>query len=585
MLSKERIEELIKNPVSRKYLDAGIRIQNEHKVHITGDGYGDQLNQIKGFESADDHKVRVQLTKPGTVQLCAIILDNLNRWATNQGTVKLTTFKQTKQAEEFQKVLSHVWRGSSMEDFIGTFYKEAIYQEMEGFLLITKPIVVKDMQIREGVEKPYTGESLDPYILFYAAEDVYDFNSIGDDLEYLILDYGDEDGTKFYRIIDDTLDSLVKYVDDKEVVIISQLEHGLDYVPAIQISNITKGLKTDKVKTSPIDHVIPALFRYMQKDSDLIIQTVRHMYPKLASVTTECKMCGGDGKIWQGVGDNSTEIKCADCNGTGKVIPISRDGVLGMPQYIDEGKTPYPGSPASYITPDNASLEVAIQDLKDLAKDIMYSATGDKNMIAETMNTATENLINFKGLEDRIAEIISMVESREEFLIKTIAAMHNDFREGFKGVSIRYGRRLVLRGESEIALEIKAAKDSGMPTSHIEALQKELIYSRYKNNPGELERQQLLADVEPLNGYDVSEIKDIVQFVSKDDLEIKYNFSRLVDLLENKQPIQLMYVGQDWKKRVNAIYEELKKLKDEILRVSGTGGQDGGEIIPPPTKE
>lgn len=580
MLSQERIEELIKNPVSKEYIDTGIRIQNDHKVHITGDGYSEELQQLKGFESSDDYDIRKQLTKPGTVQLCAIILDNLNRWATNQGTVKLTTFKQTKQTEEFNRVLNQVWRGGSMDDFINTFYKEAIYQEMEGFLLITKPLVVNDVQIREGVEKPYDGGSLDPYILFYAAEDVHDFNSVGDDLEYLILDYGDEDGIKYYRIIDDTFDTLVKR-DKENVTLISQVAHGVGYTPAIQISNISKDLKTDKVRTSPIDHVIPALFRYMQKDSDLIIQMVRHMYPKLASVTTECKMCKGDGYYY----DKETKIKCADCNGTGKVMPISRDGILGMPQYIDEGKTPYPGSPASYITPDNSSLEVAIQDLKDLAKDIMYSATGDKNVIAESLNTATENLINFKGLEDRIAEIISMVESREEFLIKTTALMHNDFSKGFEGVSIRYGRRLVLRGEGEIMTEIQAAKDSGMPISHIEALQKELIYSRYKNNPTELERQQLLADVEPLNGYDVSEIKDISQYIDKDDLEIKYNFSRLVDLLEQKGPIQLMGVGQDWKKRVNMIYEELKKLKDEVLQVTRGSEQDGKPSVQTPPEK
>ncbi|RLA60215.1 MAG: hypothetical protein DRQ89_13115, partial [Epsilonproteobacteria bacterium] len=334
---------------------------------------------------------------------------------------------------------------------------------------------------------------------------------------------------------------------------------------------IAKKLRNDKIKTSPIDHVISDLNRYMQKDSDLIIQMVRHMYPKLASVTTECKQCSGEGKYYSEATD--TEIRCTDCNGTGKVVPISRDGVLGMPQYIDEGKTPYPGSPASYITPDNASLVTAKDDLRELGLDILYSATGDKNLIAESLNTATENMINFKGLEDRISEILDMVESREEFIIKTAAKMHLSFTDAIKSCSVRYGRRLIIRGDSEITAEIKAAKESGMPMSHIEMLQKELIYTRYKNNKVELERQQLLADVEPLNGYTVTEVLGLGEYV--DDLKIKFNFNRLTDLFEAKNGSVVLYKpDMEWKKRVEDIYNQYKTLSDEILPVTRDSGQD-----------
>ena len=72
---------------------------------------------------------------------------------------------------------------------------------------------------------------------------------------------------------------------------------------------------------------------------------------------------------------------------------------MGIPQYLGEGHTAYPGSPASYITPDNESLKTAIDDLTKLGLDILYSATGDKNLIVEGLETATENLINFKGGE------------------------------------------------------------------------------------------------------------------------------------------------------------------------------------------
>jgi len=582
MLTVTQIEDRIKTPRSDKDLVEGVEVQNKHKVHITGEGF--TLSQLKGFESDQDFDIRTQLTEPATVQLCALILDNLNRWVTSQGTVKVIKFKQEKLAAAFKKVLNQVWRGSSLEEFIRTFYKEAIYQEMSGFLLITKPILDGGMQIREGVEQKYEGGALNPYMIFIAAEDVHDFNAVGDDIEYIIIKLGNKDGKVIYRVLDDTQDITVLYDKSKESIEdFDEAVHGLDYTPVIQVSNILKHLRNDKVKTSAIDHVLSALDRYAQKDSDLIIQMVRHMYPKLASVTTVCKLCDGNGYTYPTT-DVDTRVKCPSCNGSGKVIPISREGILGIPQWIGEGKTPYPGSPASYITPDNASLKIAIDDLKDLAKNIMYSATGDKNLIAESLNTATENLINYKGLEDRIAEIVSMVESREEFIIKTVAKMHLDFTNAFDGVSVRYGRKMAIRGESEILEELKKSKEAGMPISHIEALQRELIYSRYKNNKTELERQQLLADLEPLNGYTTKEIANISDYVSKEDLRLKYNFNTVMDWFEaNNGLLQDYKKEQDWKKRVEDIRQIL--LSNEILHVEEPGDADGSKIIPAPPEE
>jgi len=574
MLSIEQIENKIKTPVSKDELETGILIQNKHKEHITGEGFA--LKRLIGYESAADFKIRQQLTDPATVQLSALILDNLNRWVTNPGTVKLVKFKQDI-GGEFKKVLNQVWRGRSMEEFIRSFYKEAIYQEMSGFLVVTKPVLNGGYMIREGVEQKYEGGAVDPYIIFIAAEDVKDFNAIGDTVEYLIINMGTQDEKEVYRVIDDTNDTLIIYDKSKESVTTTEEEmtpHGLEYAPTIQMSGIAQTLKNDKIKTSPIEHVISALNRYAQKDSDLIVQMVRHMYPKLAAVTTACKMCDGRGHDY----DVETKVKCKDCNGTGKVIPISRDGVIGLPQWIDEGKTPYPGTPASYITPDNDSLTTAIADLKDLAKDILYSATGDKNIIAESLNTATENLINYKGLEDRISEIVEMVESREEFLVETVARMHIEFANSFEDVSIHYGRRMILRGENEIMLEIKGAKEAGMPSSHIEALQSELIYARYKNNKTELERQQLLADLEPLNGYSVKEVADIKDFVSDDDMVLKFNYGTIIDWFEATNGLIQDYNKEMiWKKRVEKIREIL--MTHEILSIKRSAKEDRQAIL------
>ena len=207
-------------------------------------------------------------------------------------------------------------------------------------------------------------------------------------------------------------------------------------------------------------------------------------------------------------------------------------------------------------------------------------------MIVEGLDTATENLINFKGLEDRIAEIVEMVESREEFIVVAVGDMHRDFSNAIEGVSIRYGRRMAIRGENEIMKEITAAKQAGMPISHIEALQRELIYARYKNNKVELERHLLLADLEPLNGYTVEEFSEMVGFVSAEDMKIKFNFNRIIDIFEaDKGPITEFKDSLEWKKRVVEIYDELKIISNEILPVERPTEPDRREILDGSKKE
>ena len=110
MLTPEQIFDRIRNPISKDDLADGVTIQNRHKLHITGEGYSDDLRQLHGFESNLDFNARKQLTDPGTLRLMAIILDNLNRWVTNQGTVKSVKWKQKKQDSEFKKVPDQAWR-------------------------------------------------------------------------------------------------------------------------------------------------------------------------------------------------------------------------------------------------------------------------------------------------------------------------------------------------------------------------------------------------------------------------------------------------------------------------------------------
>jgi len=562
ILTDRHIKDVMEKPLNGDNIAVGAKLHKNYKLHVTGEGYKGQLKQVAGYESDEDFSVRKQLTSPSTIQLTRAIIEALSKWTSTQGTVKNIGFKQEKD-KEFKRVLDQAWRGQSLDRFMKTFYKEAQFIESGSFIVITKPKIVETSEGRytekEGILERYDGGNLDPYIIFVSLDDVTDYRVTGDKVEYLIWKVGDNQ----YRLIDDSRDAIITEGGE----IISEIPNEIEYVPAIQVSGFTKDLVNDQVKASPIDHVTSMLDRYLSKDSDLVIQMVKHLYPKLAIVTSECTKCGGAGHIFD---EDDTKINCKACDGSGKTIPISRGGVIGLPEFIDSQLAPYPGAPATYVSPETETITVARDDLVQLAKDIIFSATGDKNIITQTFETATEAVLNFKGLEDRMADIIDQVENREEFIVETIARMHNDYSEGFDSVSVRYGRRLTMREENAILQEIQDSKSAGMPVSHIENLQRELIYSKYRNNKVELTKNLLLADVEPLLGYTVSEVLTLREYIPEEDIILKVNFGTLVDKLDID--FNEFMPDSKWKDRVAAIRE--KMLDNVDIRTQGGEGND-----------
>ena len=554
ILDDKTISLLLKEPLNRPSVAEGLRLQNAHRVHITGEGYKGRIRQVKGFEDSKEFNVKTQLGAPATIGVTSIILDNLNRWQSTSGTVKKCDFYDDTKNEKFQDVLSQVWNNNSFDDFLKTFYKEAIYTDFNGFIVVTKPKIIEGQIEKEGILSNYEGGAVNPYMIYISIADVHDFRMTGDKVEYLIIRLSKDQ--KKFRVIDDARDIVV---DDGKIQ--EDFYHEVGYTPARRISSINKYLLDSQIKTSPIDHIIPALDRYMSCDYDLRMQIIRHAYPKLAVVVRQCHSCRGQGFE---IKEDGTRIKCTTCDGSMVEIPINRDGVIGIPQYLETGNTAYPGSPASYITTDTESLRLCMEDLEKQRKDILYAGTGDKALITETMDTATETMVNNRSLEDRISEISEMVERFEKWCKETIKRLHQDFSKTTEyEISVKYGKRISIKNETDILSEIQESKKSGMNMGYVQGLQIDLVYAKYKNNETELTRQIMLNDLEPFPGYTVDEIMRMAEYCDEKDLKLKINFESVIDKFEKDQPVYLYEKGDTYKEKINLIKEELYALLNQ----------------------
>ena len=586
-LSEVEIQECILNPRHKADIDSGIKLQNEHKVHVTGDGYEDILKSTIGTTRAIQYGGERELSKPVTLFLTKKLKDELSRWKNTQGTRKTYDFGENQEmSEKFRRdVMSIVWKNGGIDRF-SDFINDALYTDFNGFAIVERGVMSGAYEIRDGIPQKPTKV---PYIIFKGLDDVHDYQLNGEKVEYLILKFKGKDKTRqLFRVLDDTGDYIyqITNVDQEKRVELapdySILTNVLGYVPAIQIGMIRANPLNDHVRTSHIYQTLPLLQDYMTSHAEHIISKILHAHPILALIGQKCRYkdqhgnsCA-NGRIWT---EGGKEEDCPKCGGVGAVVPQTSSEVIILPEVDAQGSSFNMTNIGQYITPPTEILKYQSTELDELEQRIIYSGTGIKTLVRTEMQTATEIVLNLKPLEDKISVLLDNIELVESFLTDCIGKM---WSEKYVGCQIFYGRKLNIRDENLILQEIEASKRSGMPLSQIRLLVQELIITRNRNSKQDLERALILLDLEPGAILSVEEVQTS-PYIDEKTKCYKLNFDDYIDRFEVEyMPITLFMAGRKWKERIESIRKILdgyneKRYKDlESERSRIPQGDDGG---------
>jgi len=561
------VEQVLGSPLHANDIKVGISIQDDHKVHVTGEGYKDILSSIIGPERAINYGTR-ELKEPSTKFLTKKVRDELSRWKNNQGTRKTYDFGDSKElVADFRKLLNTVWKNGTIDEF-AYFLNDALYTDFGGFAVVERGRIEGGVEIRDGIPSKPSGN---PYIIFKSLSDVYDFRLTGQKVEYLILKFGErvkknekgEDITvKLYRVMDDEKDVIYEMGPDNEAVPAEGFElirNTLGYVQAYQISDVKQTPLNDHVKTSHIFQTLPLLEDYLTRHAEHVISELLHASPLLALKGTKCTYVDGDGnacangKIWVG----GVEGECPVCKGVGATVPKNASEIIIVPELDKNGDTYNPSMIGQYITPPVEVLSHQSKELDQLEQRVVYSGTGIKAMVKTNIQTATETILNLKPLEDKISSLLDNIEAVETFVTNVIGKLV--YKDKYKGCQIHYGRKLNVREENTILDEIEQSKRSGLPQSEIRLLLQELVLTRYRNSYADLERALMLLDLEPLSTVSLAEVLESM-YVDEDTKRVKQNFDDLIDWFENKYgPINLYKSGEDMSKRIDSIKRKIWK--------------------------
>lgn len=580
ILSPAQVLELVKSPID-PVISENKKLQDDHKVHIQGTGFKEILHQIIGYENVEDLKRKKILTQPFTRPLFKKIINAQSRWKTSWGTSKFYHFKNNSQglSKEFkEKVLSQVWKGLSIGEFIKEFESKAIYEEFNGFYLVEKPRVevIEGVRysVRENIYTPLVDyENVKPYICFISVDDVYKFKVAGKRVEFLVLCFGEikrgNNTIKLYRVIDDKYDYIVEK--DGDNVKISEeypkIEHNAGRCPASCITHINRSLTDDKTKTSPVDDIIKLLDYHLHQFAEHLVTEVLHAHPVYYQVGIKCMnvvegtKCENGRIVYQKDGKDF-DVECRACNGSGHNLKKDASNIIILPAKDEEGKAFNASNVAGYVTADVDILKYQQDSIDWMEEKILEAATGLNNF-AQTEGlekTATGVIANIKPLEDIISEIIDIIEGVETNLTDIIGKMY--YGDSYISCEIIYGRKLSLRDENALLKEIKESKEAGTSQSHIKSLNEELTYSRFIRSNSDLQRNIILNELEPLIGWNYEEIEESKN-IPKKTKQLKQNFTDLIQRFEIEHGNIILFMpGSELTKKIAAIKDILTEYID-----------------------
>lgn len=592
--------ELTRHPKNSASIELGAELQDDHKIHVTGEGYKEYIKQIKGYENDIQYVQKQELSEAVTTVLTRRIIDEQSRWKNTSGPKEDYEFRANQKLDKkFKKVLSQVWKGESMKYFINNFLAESLYTEFNGFLIVEQGKIEKRgddiFEIRDGIVSKVQNNEIKPYIIFRPIENIRDFESKGNAVEYIILNWGEtEDGDRIYRVIDDMWDRIViekqgEYSLSKSKDL-KKIPNPLGRVPAIQISTYRKTPADDSVKTSPIWQVLPLLKTYLTNWSEHVITCILHSHPIYYQVGQMCRYSDDHGTCDTGyinyvIEGQPKKKTCPACGGVGSSMVKDASTMINLPQTDEEGKPYSIASVAGYVSPPVEGIKSQREGLRELADQIMQSGTG-MNKVMETSieKTATEAILNYKPLEKIIGGILSNIEYVQTTLTDLIGDLF--FKDKYMGSEIMYSRNLNLRDENTVLLEIEQAKKAGASASYIRTLHDELIHSRYQNSPTELERNMMLSQLEPFIGYTPQDLsKDFMGFVDDDTMTMKVYFTDYIVRFETENVLITDYKeNQDMNVRIKEIkkiidvynqemLDKIRKTKITNANIEGTGNK------------
>jgi hypothetical protein len=217
-------------------------------------------------------------------------------------------------------------------------------------------------------------------------------------------------------------------------------------------------------------------------------------------------------------------------------------------------------NPVQITTIDRDSLDYNNEDIERRETKVYQAVTGD---FGHSMNNKAVNEKQVTGIFESMEAALKFVqwnfEQIMEWEIETICKLR--YNGSFVSAAVNLGTEHYLLSAGEIMEMYANAKASNFSTSTLDILENKYFEAEYKNNPEQLNRQQIISSIDPFRHLS-SEVIDAMHTngsIRFEDYLLKVNLSTFISKFERENlPLNQFGTGINYEVKINNIQEVLR---------------------------
>lgn len=438
-------------------------------------------------------------------------------------------------------------------------YRDCEFWETDGFKAMINAIDsvwVVDLPSEQSGEKP------EPKDMLIDISNVIDLSvNRNGECNYLIFTLNDKlfvYDSKYIRTFD--------YKDKELKGDPIEFDHGLTYCPARMFWTTLLNSKNYINHKAPLTNVLTELDWLLVHKTFKKNMDIANSYPILVTYK---------------IGDDSTDLVREDNKGRNGSEQKTLGGAFVGPGTILQLDVPMEGqpdlmaNPVKWIAPEIDTLKFHVSEDVRLTDYIYKTAVGiDKEPKNDQAQNEKQVLASFENQTIILLNIAKNFENVQTFADKVKIAIRYNKEVN---VSISYGSKFFLKTAEDLMKEVESLSSDEVMS---DAVYKELIDAKFRNDTGGVLRARVMRDLDPLPGKTIDEVILIKNAGGIDDtvFKIKMNFLNYVLRFEREQlPLDQFFKGDDYSNRINKVKEEFVKYASESVKVKSVNNNQNQE--------
>lgn len=400
-------------------------------------------------------------------------------------------------------------------------------------------VLVVDLPEEQAADRP------EPYFYWLPLDRVIDYEEKDGELKALI--FVQKNGR--LAAFDDIYFRVFDYKDKELGALISEIPHGLGQCPARFFWDTPLSFRKPAVKRSPISDNLSDLdwllfFGVSKQHLDLYAP-----YPIYSAFKQDC-----DYEAELETDEERQQVHCyrgylrddADnyivtASGTLRPCPLcSTKRIAGVGSLI-EIPPPAPENdkadlrnPVQITTIDRQSLDYNVGEVERLEARFLLSVTGYEGELLRNQALNEKQVgASFESRTNILSSVKKNFESAQEWTTTICCRLRY---KTFQSTSISYGTDFYLETADSLLEAYLAAREKKADSMTLDDLQDQYFETKYRNNPEQLERQQIIVNLDPFRHLTVEEVTGlyVAKSIPFEEYYLKMNFSSLLLRMERE---------------------------------------------------